>query len=199
VEKQFFPYQRITGEFKISYWLDFLLVVTYLGAFLILLAYAGSNLAHTSPAELIFLGFIIPMFYSSFMIGISVYLQHTHESIPWFRSRVESKKLGKQEKVTMHVRFPHWYNLLSHNVMEHTAHHIDPRIPLYNLPKAQKVLTKLLGEKMVTVSFSLQGFLQTMAGCKLYDYENHRWLDFDGNPTSKKTLVTDRIRYANAA
>lgn len=198
-KNKFFPYQRITGEFKLSCWLDFLLVVTYLCAFLILLAYAGNNLARTSPAELIFLGFIIPMFYSSFMIGISVYQQHTHESIPWFRSRLESKKLGKQEKVTMHVRFPYWYNLLSHHVMQHTAHHIDPRIPLYNLPKAQQALTKLLGDKMVTVSFSLQGFLQTMSKCKLYDYENHRWLDFNGVPTSKGLFESSRIRYANAA
>jgi omega-6 fatty acid desaturase (delta-12 desaturase) len=198
-KNKFFPYARITMGHKAGYWFDFMLVVSYLTVFLGFLVYAGSHLAHTSPAGLIILGFIIPLLYASFMIGSSVYQQHTHESIPWFKSAAECRRLGRTEKVTMHVRFPQWYNLLSHNVMEHTAHHVDPGIPLYNLSKAQKVLSVMLGTDMTTVGFSFKEFLQTMEKCKLYDYDHHRWLDFAGRATSEPILVNNEFKYKHAA
>jgi omega-6 fatty acid desaturase (delta-12 desaturase) len=135
------------------------------------------------------------------LIGVTVYQHHTHESIPWFDSETELMKLYGQEEVTMHVQYPRWYNIISNNAMEHTAHHIDPRVPLYNLAKAQKVLSKLLGNEMITVPFSVKGFLITMTRCKLYDYKNHYWLDFDGRPTGKQILTRHnvKIKYQHAA
>jgi len=123
-------------------------------------------------------------------MGFTVYQHHTHESIAWVKTRQERDLLGGQEDFTMHVRYPRWYNLMGHNIMEHTAHHVDPRIPLYYLPEAQKVLAGLLGDDLHAVRFSLKGFLQTMASCKLYDYEKHCWLDFNGNLTSRINTVT---------
>ena len=198
-KNKFFPYQRITMGYKAPYWFDFLLIVTWLAAFLGLLVYAGGNLAHTSAAGLIILGFIVPLLFASFMIGNSVYQQHTHETIPWFSSEAECRKLGGAEKVTMHVRFPRWYNVLSHNVMEHTAHHVDPRIPLYNLSRAQKALAGLPGAGLMTVTFSCKDFLRTMRKCKLYDYEQHCWLDFDGQVTSASCLIGNDLEYKHAA
>ena len=198
-KNKFFPYKRITKDYQAAYWSDFMLIVSSQAAFLGLLVYAGSHLAHTSPAGLIILGFIIPLLYASFMVGSSVYLQHTHESIPWFRSEADCRRLGRTERVTMHVRLPRWYNLLSHNVMEHTAHHVDPRIPLYNLSKAQKALCERLGAEMSTVTFSFKGFLRTMERCKLYDYDQHRWLDFSGRATSEPLLINNDLKYRYAA
>jgi omega-6 fatty acid desaturase (delta-12 desaturase) len=195
---KFFPYKQVIGKYN-SVYFDFLLVITYLGAFLSLLVYAGMELAHTNPFELIMLGFVVPFLIWNFMMGFTVYQHHTHESLAWAKSRNESDQLGGQEDFTMHVRYPRWYNLVSHNIMLHTAHHVDPRIPLYHLPKAQEALSKLLGEDLMTIRFSLKGFLRTMAICKLYDYENHRWLDFNGHPTSGITLVTEEVNFANAA
>ena len=200
-KNKFYPHKKIVGEFRAVCWLDFFLVVTYLLAFLCLLGYAGHTLKHTDPVEVIILGFIIPLLVSYFLIGVTVYQHHTHESIPWFSSEKEREKQARQEDVTMHVQYPAWYNLISNNAMEHTAHHIDPRVPLYNLCKAQKILNLLLGEKMITVPFSIRNFLKTMAICKLYDYENHCWLDFEGKVTSKSTIADDRvkIKYKHAA
>lgn len=196
---KFFPYKRIIGKFRAAYWVDFLLVFTYLISFIGLLVYAGKELSHTSPVEVLILGFIIPFTIFNFMVGFSVYQQHTHENVPWFKSEEEREKFGGPEDITIHVRYPYWYNVISHNVMEHTAHHVDPRIPLYQLAKAQNALGKVLGDKMITVRFSLKGFLQTMAKCKLYDYENHCWFDFNGKPTSRINLVTEEKYYAKVA
>jgi hypothetical protein len=40
-----------------------------------------------------------------------------------------------------------------------------------------------------------------MAKCKLYDYKNHCWLDFEGHPTSSSIIVNDEIviNYQHAA
>jgi acyl-lipid omega-6 desaturase (Delta-12 desaturase) len=188
-KNKFYPYKNIIGKYNSVYW-DFLLVIIYLAIYLWLLGYAGRELAHTSSIELIVLGFVIPFLNWNFMMGFTVYQHHTHESIAWVKTRQERDLLGGQEDFTMHVRYPRWYNLMSHNIMVHTAHHVDPRIPLYQLPMAQKTLAKLLGDDLNTVRFSLKGFLKTMASCKLYDYKHHCWLDFDGNLTSRINPVT---------
>jgi hypothetical protein len=38
-----------------------------------------------------------------------------------------------------------------------------------------------------------------MNKCKLYDYENHLWLDFEGNSTSSKLVVVEEMEYEKAA
>lgn len=200
-KNKFFPYRRIVGEYKSVYWIDFLVLAVYLVVYLALLIHAGNVLVHTSAAELIILGFAVPFVYASFMVGMSVYLQHTHETIPWFATEAEVKKLGRTEETTMHVRFPKWYNMVSHNVMEHTAHHVDPRIPLYRLAKAQRKLISELGGDMSAISFTVTGFLETMSRCKLYDYDNHQWLDFNGRPTGKPLIAKAeaKMKYQHAA
>lgn len=186
---KFFPYRDLVSSGGLIYWLDFLLVISYMAGFLILLFILGMQHIHTSPLELILLAFILPTFVGSFMIGFTVYQQHTHESIPWFKNRKQRDIYINVDQVTMYVKFPRWYNILSHNTMEHTAHHIDSTIPLYHLAKAQQVLTKLLGDQLVTIDFSFRNFLATMRKCKLYDYDNYCWLDFDGIPSSTTHLA----------
>jgi acyl-lipid omega-6 desaturase (Delta-12 desaturase) len=197
-KNKFYPFKSSKGMYNSVYW-DFILVATYLVSYLCLLTYAGQVLVYTSPVELIVLGFVVPFMIWNFMMGFTVYQQHTHETIPWVNVRNERDELAAQEDFTMHVQFPHWYNLVSFNIMEHTAHHVDPRIPLYHLAKAQAVIMELLGDDIVTIKFTFKGFLETLSKCKLYDYENHQWLDFDGKPTSIKLVSEEQMEFSNAA
>lgn len=192
---KFFPYKRLVRKNKIVYWLDFILASGFMVMFLLLLFKSGMSQSHTTVMEMIFLGFILPLMISSFMIGFTVYQQHTHEGIPWFRTRQDRDKFVSVEDVTMCVKYPHWYNLLSHNTMEHTVHHIDSTIPSYNLPQAQAKIAELLGDDLVIINFSLKSFLVTMQRCKLYDYDNHRWLNFDGVPMTAAGLPDIENKY----
>lgn len=199
-KNKFIPYKSIMSKSEAIYWFDLLLVTSYATVFLGFLIYAGNTLVNISSLELIVLAFVLPVVVGSYMIGFTVYVQHTHETIPWFNSNAESKEAGYgQEDLTMHMQFPLWYNLVSHNAMEHTVHHIDPRVPTYNLIKAQNILANILGDDLVTSKFSFRCFFKTMNLCKLYDYENHCWLDFSGNVTSKINLQYKEIKYADAA
>tara|TARA_R110000782_G_scaffold65058_16_gene132511 strand:+ start:5265 stop:6341 length:1077 start_codon:yes stop_codon:yes gene_type:complete len=196
---KFFPYKRIIKQKNGAYFLDFVLVVSYMAAFTTVLIYMGMHVAYTSPLEVILLGLVLPFLVSNFLIGVTVYQHHTHETVPWFKTQKECNAYATLEDITVHIKYPHWYNLISHNAMEHTAHHVDPRIPLYNLSKAQTVLCELYGEDLITMDFSLVSFFATMGKCKLYDYDNHLWMDFSGNATSNKTVLIEEKGYAKAA
>lgn len=197
-KNKFYPFSDIKGRNGNAY-LDFLFVIISFLGYASILIYAGMSLSHTSPVELIILGLIIPFAIWNFMMGFTVYQHHTHETIPWNKTKNDREALGGQEDFTMHVKYPAWFNLISHNIMEHTAHHVDPRIPLYKLAKAQKALAEMMGDDMRIINFSLRGFLNTMSKCKLYDYENHCWLDFNGNPTAWTLDEDSDFEYADAA
>ena len=173
---------------------DFVLLASGLIAYVSLLAIAGNMLAHTSATGLILMACVIPFMIWNFMMGFTVYQHHTHETIPWTDNKHNRDQIGHQEDLTMHVKYPHWFKLLSHTIMEHTAHHVDPRIPMYHLGKAQDKLSRIIGSDMRVVKFSVKAFITTMSRCKLYDYVSHRWLDFEGNPTSPALVVQKEAR-----
>lgn len=198
-KNKFFPFKRLTGVYKRKYWFDFTLVLSYLLGQVSFLTYLGLVSVNNTVIEMVVFGFIQPLIVFAFMVGFSVYQQHTHESVAWFDNQVDKKTYGYVEDVTIHVKYPHWYNVLSHNVMEHTAHHVDPRIPSYNLGKAQTRLVSLYGDRLISIGFSLNNFLQTMKKCKLYDYENHCWLNFNGVPTTACLIKKEDMSLSYAA
>lgn len=200
LKNKFIPYTAIVKENKLIYWLDFILVVSYAVIFLTFLSYAANTISNVGIMPLITLAFVLPIIIGSYLISFTVYIQHTHETIAWFLTKEESDAAEYgQEDLSMYMKFPAWYNLVSHNAMEHTVHHLDPRVPTYNLAKAQKVIIEHLGDDLVTADFSFTSFMQTMSVCKLYDYENHCWIDFHGKPTSSVNLIDKNIDYAFAA
>jgi omega-6 fatty acid desaturase (delta-12 desaturase) len=196
---KFFP-RRSRGR-RAAFWLDFALLVGFLAGFLALLALTGS-LLRTGAVEAVLLGFALPYLVWSALMGATTYMQHTHPRVAWFDTLAEWRRLGGQEEVTVHLQVPRWYGLISHHIMDHPAHHLHPKIPLYRLAAAQQRLNLLLGARAVTQRFSPAYLLSTLARCKLYDYQRHCWLDFAGNPTSGCTLPgaqRDEARAAYAA
>ncbi len=196
---KFFPTRRVVKRRQAVYWLDFALIVAYLAIFLGGLAYVGALLPQTGPWGAVLWGFVVPFAVWNSAMGFTVYLQHTNLRVPWFDELDQLLRLDGQHDVTVHVRFPRWYGHISHDIMEHPAHHLAPKIPLYRLKQAQDALAGLLGERMISERFTPGGFLRTMARCKLYDYKGHRWLDFEGRPTSGLTVSGARLEAATAS
>ena len=186
---KFFPRRRVVGRHRAAYWWDFALLLVYLAAWLGALALLAERLGHEAPWAAWLWGFVLPFAVWNSETGFTTYLQHTHPRVPWFDDVRDWQRLGGQEKVTVHVRFPRWFGLVSHDIMEHPAHHANPKVPLYHLREAQHDLADTLGERLVAESFSLSRFVDTVSRCKLYDFRGHRWLDFAGRPTSDRTLT----------
>jgi len=150
----------------------------------------------TTPAWLLILGTqIVPFVACNWLIAFVTYLQHTHPSIPWFQKIHEWSFYMGQVRGTVHTRFPRGINGWIYNIMEHTAHHVDPRIPLYHLPPAQERLQA--EHHPVNHKFTWRSFTYTQRVCQLYDFTNHRWQSFAGEATSVRTIETPEEKTLN--
>jgi omega-6 fatty acid desaturase (delta-12 desaturase) len=190
---KFFPTRRVVPEMEGKYWWDFALVLVYLVLFLMVLGYIGTRLPDSSALSAIVWGFLIPFVVWNYLMGSAVYLQHTNARVPWFDKTEDLELLGGEEEVTVYVRLPRWYGLISHEIMEHTAHHVHPKIPLYRLRSAQEKLADILGNRLVAEKFTPLYLMRTMARCKLYDYKLHKWQDFTGLNTTECLLPSQLV------
>jgi omega-6 fatty acid desaturase (delta-12 desaturase) len=144
----------------------------------------GAYTDHSWWSSLIW-GFLLPYLVWNSSMGLTVYLQHTHPMVPWFRTEAEAERHGGQAELTINVKYPRWYGFLSHEIMEHPAHHINPLIPFYHLHAAQNHLNHFLGDEAVVEHVGLSYVLGLMRRCKLYDYERQEWMDYSGRTTGQ--------------
>lgn len=194
---KFFPRQHMPQQVQRRAWPHFLYLLAYLIAFFTLLALAPLY-SETSSATALVLGFAVPYYIFQSLFSFTVYVQHTHPRIAWFKAKPDRNENGRQDIISVHLRFPKWFSLLAHHVYDHAAHHVHPAIPCYRLPEAQAQLNAMLGKAAISDKFSFAWLSQVQQRCKLYDFENHRWLDFSGRPSSRITLAseTDQTRQA---
>ena len=114
------------------------------------------------------------------LFGFVLYVQHTHPDAKFFMERREQDFYDRQLSSATHVVFPAGINRFMHGIFEHTAHHLDVTVPFYRLADAQTALNSLAQDRVVQERWTFRGFLRTARICKLYDYERHCWLDFQG-------------------
>jgi omega-6 fatty acid desaturase (delta-12 desaturase) len=168
-------------------WIYFALMVAYHTAFVAFLV-VMSRFTTMSPALTVLLGWFLPLCVNCTMSGASLYLMHNNRKIPWFKEG-EERASFPPERCSTNLTLPRFVSKLVNNVYSHSAHHAHAGIPCYNLYDAQLHLNGLMGDKLVIEPMSLKGMIATMHACKLYDYENHQWLDFDGKPTAPRISV----------
>jgi len=137
-------------------------------------------------AGIVALGTVAPFLVFTWLIGFATFQHHTHPRVLWYDDEAEWSYFRSQVQGTVHVEFPRWVETILHHIMDHTAHHVDTRVPLYHLADAQRALEVAFGEEHVIVEpFSLAGTTRTFRACQLYDYRAHQWLTFDGVPTTE--------------
>ncbi len=199
-KEKFYPHMELPDKTMKEALIDFTFLLSGL---IIYIAFIFSIYINFPVDRSIFhqvlLSIVIPFMIFCYLVGFNVYQQHTHESIPWFKDRESRDRFINIYDTVMYVRYPIWFKISCLNVMEHTAHHIDPRIPLYNLAKAQDKLNEALQYKIPSAQFSFLEFLQTMKKCKLYDYEKQQWVNFNGIITSEIKLISKAGKFAKAA
>jgi acyl-lipid omega-6 desaturase (Delta-12 desaturase) len=130
------------------------------------------------------LALLVPWLIFHWLFSIVTLQHHTHPRARWFSSRAEWSFYEGQVCNTVHVVFPRAVELILHNITVHGAHHADPKVPLYGLTRVQTRLEREFGEDMIVERWSLTTHRRLLRTCRLYDYERHQWLDFDGAPTT---------------
>lgn len=184
-DMKLFPRAHMPEAHRKAAWPHFWFLLAYGATFLGALA-AAPLYSATGSLQAILLGAVYPFVVFMAVTGWGLYLQHTHPDVAWLRGSDAENKVfyDRGELLSVHWKMPGWFGRLTHDVMDHPVHHLHPRIPCYRLKAAQAQLNVLLGEHAVVEKFTLRAFLGTLRRCKLYDFENHRWLDFDGKPTT---------------
>ncbi|HEV3417922.1 MAG TPA: fatty acid desaturase [Pirellulales bacterium] len=190
LRRMIFPTRQFRGRMNMPRFVgDCLLVAAFIAAQTAFLIFAprwfGSP---SSVVESLFFGQWLPFLIWNWLIAFLIYLHHTHPRIPWFDDQQEWTFYKGQIQGTAHVQFPGPINWIIHNIMEHTAHHADPRIPLYHLAEAQESLNRAFSDDVVEHKFSWRSFRYVLSVCQLYDYRAHRWTNWAGEPTSSQTI-----------
>ncbi|MDH3293419.1 MAG: fatty acid desaturase, partial [Acidimicrobiia bacterium] len=129
--------------------------------------------------------FVVPLLATQWMIGFVIYLNHTHPDVVWYADTAEWERHPVQLESSTSVRFSPWRHwFLPRRIMDHTAHHVDPGVPLRRLRRVQERLIDTAGDRMVSYRWSARTFRDVLSRCKLYDYEAQQWLTY--------TAVEDR-------
>jgi len=151
----------------------------------------------SSPFLLVLVAVVWPYLFWNWIMAFVTFQHHTHPSVSWYANKDEWSFFHGQVQGTVHITFSRPIELVFHNILEHTAHHVDPKIPLYNLRASQQSLEEAYADDVIVQKGSVIHFHRVLSKCKLYDYEKYQWLDFDGKPTSEPSITAEqRVRAA---
>jgi omega-6 fatty acid desaturase (delta-12 desaturase) len=132
--------------------------------------------------------FGIPFLVWNYSIGITVYVHHIAQDIPWHTRREWNKFRGQMEGTTI-LHIPRWLNVFYHNIFLHVPHHVDMRIPFYQLPAACEALRKHYGHVVRERVLHPLDYLRTTRTCKLFDFEKGVWCDYRGRQFALETTL----------
>jgi omega-6 fatty acid desaturase (delta-12 desaturase) len=144
---------------------------------------AAAHATGQSAAWLVGVGFLVPFLVWNGLIGFIVYVHHTNVDVDWYEDEQAWADAKAHVTTTVHLTFRSAFGTVIHHILEHTAHHVDMRIPLYRLRGAQAMLERKLAGHIVVQPFSWKWYARTARKCKLYDYEARCWTDFEGRPS----------------
>ncbi|MFI0817421.1 fatty acid desaturase [Streptomyces sp. NPDC021098] len=83
--------------------------------------------------------FVAPWLATHAWFSATTLMHHSASDVPYLTAEYWTRNASRLLVTTDYV-YPKWLLFLTHNISIHTAHHVAPVIPYYNLPKAQTAL-----------------------------------------------------------
>jgi len=150
------------------------------------------------PVGVLLFGLVLPYLVWAYLTAVVDLIHHTHPRAVWFANRREWDYFTANVRSTVHIVLPFGLNRVALNIFEHTAHHVDPRVPLFHLPAAQAGLAEAYPADVLIERFTPGYVLRLLRTCRLYDFETRQWLDYDGTPTAPAQRPARREQLALA-
>ena len=110
--------------------------------------------------------------------------QHTHPQVRWYDDEAEWSAFAGQVQGTVHLIWPRWLELVNHNLFEHGAHAVAKQVPLHQPSATRSASETACPGAVVDQQGSFSNLQRVLKTCRLYDYRNHRWTDWDGTGTA---------------
>jgi omega-6 fatty acid desaturase (delta-12 desaturase) len=120
---------------------------------------------------------VLPFFVFQYMIGSFVHVHHVQPDIRWWKRSEWTKFRGQMEGTTI-LRAPRGYNFFLHWIMVHVPHHVDMRIPMYNLEAAAAAIEEAFPGTVHDSKLRFKDFVASSRQCKLYDFDEGKWLSY---------------------
>ena len=187
-QAKIFPRSRMPKKVRRDSWPHSVYLILYFCGFITFLFYAPLY-SETSALTAIICGFVIPFYIFQSLFAFTVYVQHTHPKVLWFKNKPDRTAEGRQDYISVQLQFPKLISRLVHYVYDHAAHHAHIGIPCYKLAAAQVKLNQLIGFKAVSGNFSFRWLREVQQHCKLYDYDNNQWIDYKGRPSLSNHIM----------
>lgn len=178
-KKLFFPSRTEISNRRRMFFADSALVSCFAILWLATLTWLAM-LMQQGVAVVVLLGLIAPLLIWSSVMGSVIFFHHTHPLLPWYVDIDRWEQARDRGGNTVHVELGWRWGRILNNIMEHPAHHLDVRVPLYRLEAAQRMLDASEHAERHVSSRALRA---CVSRCKLYDYQASRWTDFAGRPT----------------
>jgi omega-6 fatty acid desaturase (delta-12 desaturase) len=135
-----------------------------------------------SVAVALLCGFVLPYVVWFMVFSMTAYLQHTNPQLRWYES--VGSMASPPESTAVHVGIHPLINHVTHYVLEHSVHHISAMIPHYRLREAQAVLAGNVEQHIITMPFNYRTMADVLRRCRLYDFQNHAWMNLAGEVTA---------------
>jgi omega-6 fatty acid desaturase (delta-12 desaturase) len=157
---------------------DRVIVVAFVLGAATLLAWHGWSEASTAGAIwTVVKVLVVPFLGFSFVIGSLVHVHHIQPDITWWKRREWTKFKGQMEGTTI-LSAPWGLDFFFHWIMVHTPHHVDMRIPMYNLELAADAIRDAYPETVHEAPLRFGDYMRNTRACKLYDFDEHMWLTY---------------------
>lgn len=168
--KQIFPPGKVRRVFTWDSWLVTAFMALQISAFLL-----AAALTDQSPWLLLGCGIVLPLITWFYIAAFVFFVHHTDLDARWYDDEVTWRAVQPELSGTRSTRLPLHADVLLHAVLEHTAHHMNAKIPSYRLAAAQRKLETRYPEEVQRHRLTLRGYIKATKRCQLYDGIQHRW------------------------
>jgi omega-6 fatty acid desaturase (delta-12 desaturase) len=121
---------------------------------------------------------VVPFLLFMYVIGSFIHVHHITPDIRWWKREEWTKFRGQMEGTTI-LRGAPGHNLLFHWIMIHIPHHVDMRIPMYNLELAANAIRDAFPDTIHDERLRFRDYVRNTRQCKLYDFDGGRWLTYE--------------------
>jgi omega-6 fatty acid desaturase (delta-12 desaturase) len=120
--------------------------------------------------------FVAPWVATHAWFSATTLMHHSSSDVPYLTSEHWTRNASRLLVTTDYV-YPKWLLVLTHNISIHTAHHVAPVIPFYNLPKAQAALKDAYPGMVRERQISVRHLWQILRSLHFYDTASGFYLD----------------------
>ncbi|WP_058042663.1 fatty acid desaturase [Streptomyces roseifaciens] len=122
--------------------------------------------------------FVAPWLATHAWFSATTLMHHSSSDIPYLTNEHWTRNASRL-LVTTDFVYPKWLLFLTHNISIHTAHHVAPVVPFYNLQKAQRALKDAYPGMVREERVKIRQLSTIIRRLHFYDTESGFYTDFN--------------------